>query len=80
MSIPRLPVSSSSIASIGYSTDATLDVEFQRGVVYRYFAVPKDVYDALMLAGAKGTYFNRHVRPHFRYERMKEAEFTQHAA
>lgn len=72
MSILRTPVSSSSIASIGYAADATLEVEFRHGAVYRYFAVPKEVYDAMTLAESIGAYFNRSVRPHFRYERINE--------
>ena len=73
MSIPRTPVSSSSIASIGYTTDATLEVEFRRGVIYRYFAVPKDVYNAMLLAESIGAYFNSSVRPYVRYERINDA-------
>jgi len=70
MSITRTPVQSSSIASIGYSPDSTLEIEFHRGTVYRYFAVPQCVYDALWRAESMGAYFNRSVKPHFRYTRV----------
>jgi len=77
MSIPRTPVFSSSIASIGYSPESTLDVELMRGGVYRYFDVPKDVYDALIRAESIGAYFNRCVRPYYQHARVKEADFMQ---
>jgi hypothetical protein len=77
MSIPRTPVFSSSIASIGYSAESILDVELVRGGVYRYFDVPRDVYDALTRAESIGAYFNRCVRSHYQYARVKEADFMQ---
>jgi hypothetical protein len=73
----RTQVSSSSIAAFGYSADSTLDVEFRRGVVYRYFAVPRDVYNALISAESIGAYFNRSVRPHFRFERLPQGDLMQ---
>ncbi len=46
----RTPVTSSSIASIGYDRDNnTLEVEFRNGRCYRYFAVPQHVADGLIL-------------------------------
>jgi hypothetical protein len=35
----RIPVDSSVIAAVAYSSDAALDVEFTSGARYRYFAV-----------------------------------------
>lgn len=69
-SISRVPVSSSSVASIGYAAEAqTLEVEFRSGAIYRYFDVPSELYEAFWSAESKGSYFNRAVRGQFGYER-----------
>lgn len=61
----RTAVHSSLVASIGYASDASLEIEFRNGTVYRYFAVPESVHTALLAADSIGEYFNRHVRPRF---------------
>lgn len=66
----RTAVVSSLLASMGYSTDATLELEFRSGAIYRYFAVPHVVVQGLIAAESKGAYFNRHVRRRFRYQRL----------
>jgi len=73
MSVPtvvRLTVVSSVIASVAYWSPATLDLTFRRGARYRYFAVPASVVEGLLAAPSKGTYFNRYIRTHFRYQRL----------
>jgi hypothetical protein len=57
----RIPVRSTSIASIGYlAAERELEIEFRAsGDVYRYFDVPEGEYAALLAADSKGTYFNR---------------------
>ena len=67
---PPIPVHSSLLASIGYSANATLDLEFRSGALYRYFAVPPAVFLGLMAAESKGAYFNRNVRNRFSYKRV----------
>jgi hypothetical protein len=58
----RLPVESSTLISVGYDkASATLELEFRDGV-YQYFGVPADVYNGLMNADSKGSYFNRVLR------------------
>lgn len=64
------PVQSSLLASIGYSIDATLELEFRSGAIYRYFEVPQAVFEGLIAAESKGAYFNRNVRSRFRYNRL----------
>jgi hypothetical protein len=65
----REHVSSSSIASIGYSTDAgTLEVEFVTGRVYRYRDVKEGTYDALIGASSKGRFFNEHIKDAYPFE------------
>ena len=67
----RAPVSSSSIASVGYEAEvATLEVEFASGAVYRYFAVPTAVHLQLMGAASKGAFLNRFVRDFFPFARV----------
>lgn len=65
----RQPVSSETIAEIGYR-DGTLEILFTSGSVYQYFDVPEHVYEALMSADSHGRFFNEHVRGHFRYARV----------
>lgn len=61
---------SSVLARMTYSLDATLKLVFRNGAIYHYFAVPPPVVDGLIAATSKGAYFNRHVRNHFRYQRL----------
>jgi len=66
----RTPVDSSLLSSIGYSIDATLELEFRSGAIYRYFVVPQTIFEGLIAAESKGAYFNRNVRNRFRYQRL----------
>ncbi len=69
----RVPVESSSIASIGYaSQERVLELEFrQSGEVYQYFDVPVEEYTAVLAADSKGTYVNQQLKPQgYRYQRL----------
>ena len=68
--VMRTSVASSLLSSIGYSVDATLELEFRSGAIYRYFAVPQAVFNGFIVAESKGAYFNRHVRTRFRGQRV----------
>ena len=61
---------SSLLATMTYSDHATLDLAFRNGTVYRYFAVPGRVVEALRAAPSTGAYFHRHIRARFRYQRL----------
>jgi ATP-dependent DNA helicase RecG len=51
----RIPVESSSLASVGYDREiSTLEVEFRNGGCYQYFPVPQRVFEQLMAAPSKG--------------------------
>jgi len=66
----RIPVPSTSIASIGYlPAKRELEIEFRAsGDVYRYFDVPGEEYAAFMAAESKGTYLNQVFKPRgYRY-------------
>jgi KTSC domain len=66
----RRVLDSSLLATVTYSDHATLDVAFRSGAVYRYFAVPARVVDALLTAASTGAYFHREIRHRFRYQRL----------
>lgn len=63
-------IDSSLIRSVTYGAEATLTVRLHQGAVYRYFTVPRTVFEALLAAPSKGAYFNRHIRDGFPYQRM----------
>jgi len=63
-------VSSSLLAVVAYSTPETLDLTFHSGAVYRYFSVPRLLFDQLIAADSKGAYFNRTIRNRFPYRRV----------
>lgn len=63
-------IDSSLIRRVTYGADATLTVQLHRGAVYRYFTVPRTVFDDLLAAASKGAYFNRHIRDGFPYQRV----------
>lgn len=67
----RAPVTSSTIASVGYDqASSTLEVEFINGRVYQYFDVPSVVHNALVSADSVGTYFNQEIKGVYRYARV----------
>ena len=67
----RNSVTSSSLASIGYSqTQTALEIEFKHGAIYRYLDVPADVFEALMAAASKGTYFNHAIKDCYSYQQV----------
>lgn len=59
----RIPVDSSVIAAVTYSTEAALDIEFTSGVRYRYFTLPVQLYHEFLSAESKEVFFNRRIRP-----------------
>lgn len=61
--IPHSRVTSSGIASIGYSKRRRiLEIEFVNGAVYRYVQVGPNVYHELMTADSKARYYDANVR------------------
>jgi hypothetical protein len=68
-----VPLDSSLLASVTYhSSQLLLDLEFCDGAIYRYLTVPAAIYHDLLAAESKGSYFNRQIRNHFRYERLRK--------
>ena len=72
MSIERQSVRSSNLVSVGYNENTrTLEVEFRGDSVYRYSNVPSGVYEGLMHADSKGSYFHEHIRNLYDYDRVR---------
>ena len=62
----RTSVRSSNIRSVGYDpASRTLEVEFQSEGVYQYSSVPENVYQGLMQAASKGSYFHDHIKDRY---------------
>ena len=68
----RAPVNSTELASVGYDeATSVLEVEFRKSGTYQYFGVPVQVYEQLMTASSKGSYFNQVVKKGgFQYVRI----------
>ncbi|MFC4552569.1 MULTISPECIES: KTSC domain-containing protein [Halorussus] len=68
----RVPVTSSSVRSIGYDRDdETLEIEFQSGGVYRYFDVAQETYEEFVGARSHGGYFHENLRGKYDYRRVR---------
>jgi hypothetical protein len=58
-------VTSSSIAAVGFE-DGTLAVRFHTSsTIYLHHGVSYEVYEALMNAYSKGSYYNEHIRDRY---------------
>jgi len=68
-------VESSTLTTIAYErTRGLLQLEFNSRALYQYFGVPAAVYEGLLRASSKGTYFNRAIRGKFRYSRISNGQ------
>jgi hypothetical protein len=71
--VDRQPVSSSSLASVGYDgTKNTLEIEFKHGSIYQYYDVPAKVHAGLMNASSMGRYFHANIKnAGYRYRQIR---------
>jgi KTSC domain len=70
--VQRVPVESTSVASVGYDPERrVLEIEFRSGSVYQYSQVPQRVHERLMSASSKGRYLVYAIRTRFRYRRIR---------
>lgn len=70
--IPREPVESSAIASVGYShRRQILEIKFKSGSIYRYVGVPKSVYHDMLKAESKTAFYTYNVRKNYRSYRVR---------
>ena len=66
------PVHSTNVASVGYSKKLrALEIEFTRGVTYRFLDVPHHVYTEFLEAGSKGHFIAVNIRGQYRYLRVR---------
>lgn len=69
--IDWVPVDSSVLQAAAYlARRRWLYLRFQSGEIYRYFDFPAQQYRDFLAAESKGTYFGKHIRNHFHYERL----------
>jgi len=67
----RHSVNSSDIASIGYDeASETLEIEFKATGVYRYFSVPKNVWEELARTPSPGKLFRQHIKGKYAWEKI----------
>ena len=70
--IKRVPVTSTALASVGYSKRLhALEVEFLNGAIYRYLDVPPGVHREMMAAESKTRFYHQHVRGQYSSVRVK---------
>jgi hypothetical protein len=56
-------VSSSAISAVGYDPDTQqMQIKFKQGRTYTFCRVPQHVFDGLLSAGSKGTYYDHRIR------------------
>ena len=66
-----LQVESETLAALAYDAARQfLQIQFRDHTIYCYFDVPTDIFQALTQAPSKGRYFNKSIRPRFRYEKL----------
>ena len=71
----EVPLNSTLLAKVAYEAgQSTLQLEFCNGAIYRYLAVPADIYHGLLSADSKGTYFNHKIRNRFAYVLLRRPQ------
>ncbi len=69
--LQRNPVISSNLESVGYdSNTSTLEIEFHSGL-YEYYNVPQSIYNGLMAATSKGSYFHQNIKDVFSFKKLR---------
>lgn len=60
-------VSSSAISAVGYDSEIQqMQIQFVQGRTYTFCNVPQHIFDELLSAGSKGTYYDHHIRGRYR--------------
>jgi hypothetical protein len=71
MTLKRVPVSSSSVRSVGYDPARfILEIEYRSGGVYQYSHVPAAAHRLLLQAASIGEYVNTVIKPRFEAVRV----------
>ena len=64
----EMRVESTTLRAVAYDDGReVLQLEFCTRAIYHYYGVPAGVYEALLDAPSKGSYFNRIIRGRFPY-------------
>jgi hypothetical protein len=70
-----MAVESTTLRAVAYDGDrGVLLLEFRSLAIYHYYGVPAAVYEALLGASSKGSYFNRVIRGRFPYALCASAQ------
>ena len=68
-------VESTTLRALSYDgSRRILKLEFCSGAIYHYYGVPVAVYEALLGAPSKGSYFNQVIRGRFSYALCASAQ------
>ena len=60
-------VVSSALQAVGYDPETwRMKITFAQGYTYDFCGVPQHVYDGLMRAGSKGTYYNDYIKDRYK--------------
>lgn len=71
-SVPRVLLESEVLSAASYDQGAgALTIEFRHGGVYRYYLVPRRVFDGLLAAPSAGHYFTTEIRGAYTYEQVR---------
>ena len=66
-----IAVDSTTLSAVAYdAVRGVMLVQFRDKAIYGYFSVPLSVYEGLLGAVSKGSYFNQFIRGGFRYARV----------
>jgi hypothetical protein len=61
-----IPVRSSAISAVGYdAATRRMKIRFTQGWTYDFCNVPQHIFDGLLRAPSKGTYYNNHIRDRY---------------
>jgi hypothetical protein len=67
----RIPVTSTEITQVGYQEDSeTLEIKFVHGGLYQFFNVPSDVFEGLLSAPSKESYYHTKIGERFPCSRV----------
>jgi hypothetical protein len=70
--IKRQHVDSTAIATVGYSKRLrALEIEFVNGSIYRYLDVSTSLYQRLMEAASKASFYDKNIRGKYRSVHVK---------
>jgi hypothetical protein len=66
----RIQLHSTTLAAAAYDDTQNLELHFSDGTSYLYSGVAPKLYQDLLLADSKGSFFNRYIRGRFDYVKL----------